>query len=79
MSPDFLMFFTRHCASLQICIFYMPIFLPFVWMGISPRLLNLILVQKLTIRINEVYESPLYATFQPKQEGVSVQGSLCFF
>lgn len=69
MSPDFVMFFSRLCAILQIFIFYMPIFLPFVWMGIYPRVLNLILVQKLTLRINEVYESPSYATFQPRQEG----------
>lgn len=75
MSPDFLMFFSRHCAILQIFIFYMPIFLPFVLMGIFTRVF-LILVQKLTLRINEVYESPLYATFQCKLVGVSVQGSL---
>lgn len=54
----------------------MPIFLPFVWMGIYPRVLNLILVQKLTLRINKVYESPSYATFQSRQVGVLVQDSV---
>lgn len=47
-------------------------------MGMSPKVLNLMLVQKLTLRINEVCESSFYATFQPKQAGVSVHASFYF-